>query len=56
MSIPVTEDVVITKNGKVVVKSTNSHQNRVETAKSLFGVLPQEADIDQIKEERLGAK
>ena len=38
------EDVFITKNGKVVAKLTNPHQDRVEVAKSLFGILPKDAD------------
>ena len=42
------EDVYITKNGKVM--------DRVSTAQSLFGILPQEADIDISKEERLAVK
>lgn len=51
-----TEDVFITKNGKVVAKLTNPYQDRVETAKSLFGILPKDADIEESKKERLGAK
>lgn len=51
-----TEDVYITKNGKVVAKLTNPHQDRVEVAKSLFGILPKDADMKVSKEERLGAK
>ncbi|MDE7250468.1 MAG: type II toxin-antitoxin system prevent-host-death family antitoxin, partial [Lachnospiraceae bacterium] len=43
-----TEDVFITKNGKVIAKLTNPYQNRVETAKSLFGILPVDADMDYI--------
>ena len=35
----VTEDIFITKNGKIVAKLTNSHQDRVEVAKSLFGII-----------------
>ena len=50
------EDVFITKNGKVVAKLTNPHQDRVEVAKSLFGILPKDADLNEAKEERLGAK
>lgn len=49
-----TEDVLITKNGKVVAKLTNPYQDRVATAKSLFGVLPKDADIEEAKRERLG--
>lgn len=54
--ISATEDVFITKNGKVVAKLTNPYQDRVETAKSLFGILPKDADIEGSKRERLGAK
>jgi len=54
--ISATEDVFITKNGKVVAKLTNPHQDRVDTAKSLFGVLPEDADLQESKEEMLGVK
>lgn len=49
-----TEDVFITKNGKVVAKLTNPYQDRVQTAKSLFGILPKDADLEEAKSERLG--
>lgn len=49
-----TEDIFITKNGKVVAKLTNPYQDRVETAKSLFGILPVDADMEEAKRERLG--
>ena len=35
----VTEDIFITKNGKIVAKLTNPHQDRVEVAKSLFVII-----------------
>lgn len=50
------EDIFITKNGKIVAKLTNPHQDRVEVAKSLFGILPKETDIEAAKAERLGEK
>lgn len=50
------EDIYITKNGKVIAKLTNPHQNRVEMAKSLFGILPKDADIDAARNERLDNK
>lgn len=50
------EDIYITKNGKIVAKLTNPYQNRVDTAKSLFGILPQDASLEDAKEERLNAK
>lgn len=51
-----TEDILITKKGKVIAKLTNPYQDRVQTAKSLFGILPAEANIEEAKRERLGAK
>lgn len=51
-----TEDIFITKNGKIVAKLTNPHQDRVEVAKSLFGILPEDADIELAKEERINKK
>lgn len=51
-----TEDILITKNGKVIAKLVNPYQSRVDTAKSLFGILPKDADLDASKEERLHAK
>lgn len=50
------EDVYITKNGKVVAKLTNPNQNRVDTARSLFGILPENANLEDAKAERLNAK
>lgn len=50
------EDIYITKNGKIVAKLTNPHQNRADMAKSLFGILPEDASLEDAKEERLNAK
>lgn len=48
-----TEDVYITKNGKVIAKLTNPYQNRVDVAKSLFGILPSSITLEEAREERL---
>ena len=48
-----TEDVFITKNGKVVAKLSNPNQDRVNMAKSLFGVLPQDITPEEAKNERI---
>ncbi len=48
-----TEDIYITKNGKVIAKLTNPNQDRVDIATSLFGILPKDADIEKAKDERL---
>ncbi|MCR5345947.1 MAG: type II toxin-antitoxin system prevent-host-death family antitoxin [Lachnospiraceae bacterium] len=47
-----TEDIYITRNGKVISKLTNPFQERVDTAKSLFGILPDDITLEQSKEER----
>lgn len=47
------EDVYITRNGKVVAKLTNPYQNRVDMAKSLFGILPADITLEDAREERL---
>ena len=47
------EDVYITKNGKVVAKLTNPFQDRVDMAKSLFGILPADISEAEAREERL---
>ena len=46
-----TEDIFI--NGKVVAKLSNPHQDRVDIAKSLFGILPADVTLEEAKEERL---
>ena len=47
------EDIYITRNGKVVAKLTNPYQDRVDMAKSLFGVLPADITLEESKKERL---
>lgn len=48
-----TEDIFITKNGKVVAKLTNPFQDRVDIAKSLFGIIPSDVTLEEAREERL---
>lgn len=50
-----TEDVYITRNGKVISKLTNPFQARVDIAKSLFGVIPADITLEQAREERLNS-
>ena len=50
-----TVDIFITRNGKVVAKLSNPHQDRVDIAKSLFGILPNEPTLEQAREERLNS-
>ena len=48
------EDIYITWNGKVVAKLSNPFQDRVDMAKSLFGILPSDVTLEEAREERLG--
>ncbi len=48
-----TEDIYITKNGKIVSKLSNPFQDRVAVAKSLFGCVPAEMTLEEAREERL---
>ena len=49
-----TEDVYITPNGKVISKLTNPFRERVDIAKSLFGILPDDVTEEEARDERLG--
>lgn len=48
-----TEDIFVTKNGKVICKLTNPFQDKVDTAISLFGILPDTVSLEETREERL---
>ncbi len=52
LQLSATEDVYITRNGKVISKLTNPFQERVDIAKSLFGVLPADMTLEEAREER----
>ena len=49
-----TEDIYITKNGKIIAKLTNPNQDRVDIAESLFGILPDDITLEEALKERLG--
>ena len=52
LMLAATEDIFITKTGKVVAKLSNPHQDRVDMAKSLFGILPADITLEEAKTER----
>ena len=47
------EDIYITRNGKVIAKITDPTANRMRMTESLFGILPNNINIDEILSERL---
>ena len=48
-----TEDIYITKNGKIIAKLSNPNQDRVDMAKSLFGIIPADITLEEARKERL---
>lgn len=48
-----TEKIIIMHNGRVISKLTNPFKGRVDIAKSLFGILPADITIEQVKAEKL---
>jgi antitoxin (DNA-binding transcriptional repressor) of toxin-antitoxin stability system len=48
-----TEDIYITKNGKIISKLTNPFQDRVEMVNSLVGIIPDDITLEEAKSERL---
>lgn len=46
------EDIFITKNGKVVAKLSNPNADRVEMARSLLGVIPADTTLEEACAER----
>ena len=53
LMLAATEDIFVTKNGKVIAKISNPYQDRVNIAKSLFGILPADVTLEEAREERL---
>jgi prevent-host-death family protein len=48
-----TEDVIVTKNGKVVAKITSPFKDKVEDIRSLAGIIPDNIMLEDAREERL---
>ena len=48
-----TQDIYVTKNGKVVAKLTSPYQDKLSTAESLIGILSDDISLEEAKEERL---
>jgi len=54
LSLAVSQDIIITKNGKSVAKLTSTKNDKIATANSLFGIIPNDGTtLEEIREERL---
>lgn len=47
------QDIFITKNGKLIARLTTAKPDKVAAAKALFGILPSNVNVDEAREERL---
>ncbi|RDB63363.1 type II toxin-antitoxin system prevent-host-death family antitoxin [Gordonibacter sp. 28C] len=43
------EDVLISKNGRTIAKLTSPYAERSDAMKSLFGILPPTASVDEAR-------
>ena len=50
------QDIFITRNGKVVAKLGNPYPDRIETARSLAGIIPADITLEEARAERLSVK
>lgn len=50
------EDILVTKNGKVIALLSNPYKDRVEIAKSLAGIIPADITLEESRSERLDRK
>ena len=51
--LSMTEDIYITRNGKVVSKLTNPFQDKLNTVDALSGSVPDTVTLEKVREERL---
>ncbi len=51
--LSMSQDIFITKNGKVISKLTNPFQDRVDIVNSLVGIIPADITLEEAREERL---
>ena len=47
------QDILITKNGKLIARLTTAKPDKVSAAQALFGILPGNVNLDAEREERL---
>ncbi len=53
LTLSKTEDIYISRHGKVIAKLSNPNQNKIDIANSLFGILPDTMTLEESIEDRL---
>ena len=56
LMLAASEDIFVTKNGKVVAMLSNPYKDKVEVAKSLAGIIPADITLEEARAERLASK
>lgn len=54
LKMAATEEISVTRDGKVVAKITSPHQDKVNIAKSLFGIIPCDVTVEEARDAKLG--
>ena len=53
LQLSATEDIYITKNGKVIAKLTKPFEDRIKLVESLVGIIPPDITLEEARDERL---
>ena len=53
LQLSATEDIFITKNGKIIAKLSNPFEDRIQLVNSLIGIIPDTMTLEEAREERL---
>ena len=53
LTLSLTQDIYITKNGKIISKLSNPFQTKIDIAKSLIGSISDETSLEESKSERI---
>lgn len=56
LQLAATEDIYITRNGKVVAKLSSPYIDLVAAARSLAGIIPADITLEEARAERLQSK
>ena len=48
-----TEDIYISKNGKIIAKITSPYKNKLDIVKELYGSIPNIVTLEDAQKERL---
>ena len=48
-----TEDIYISKNGKIIAKITSPYKNKLDIVKELYGSIPNTVTVEDAQKERL---